>query len=326
MYFFNCDWGTTRFRLRLVRIADCAIVGEYQSDDGVAALASVGGDRGARFEAVLAAGTDALIAQRPADLQAAPVMISGMASSSIGWQALEYATLPLGLDGTGTLWRQLHVHAKSASLAGRRIYLLSGVRDRSDVLRGEETQFFGLFRLAAAERWGDPGIVVLPGTHSKHLEFSRPELHTFRTYMTGELYEVLSRHSILRHSVGEWAGDGGEHNAAAFREGVDCGAALPLSRALFQVRTRQVLDATSPASNRAFLSGLLIGSELAPLAAAESRAHAIVLAAPPALSKLYQSAFEVLGLADRLFVVPPSDVERLSALGQAVVLQGILSA
>src|SRR5439155_22401473 len=78
--------------------------------------------------------------------------------------------------------------------------ILPGVCQRltgaEDVMRGEETQLLGLGTL-----WpGFSGVVCLPGTHSKWVQLTGRRVERFATAMTGELFEVLRTHSVLRHS------------------------------------------------------------------------------------------------------------------------------
>ncbi|REK19305.1 MAG: 2-keto-3-deoxy-galactonokinase [Planctomycetota bacterium] len=318
--FLNCDWGTTRLRLRAVLAGDAEVAAEHRTLDGVATLAQqyTPHEREARYRTVLSEAVDALAEAAAETVADAPILISGMASSSLGWQELPYARLPLGLDGEGFVWREL---APLETSAGRhRVVLISGARNDTDVMRGEETELLGLASLPE----GSPAagaLVIKPGTHSKHLRVEAGRLSDFRTFMTGELFDVLSRHSILQHSVAQNAA--GNNDLEALRIGVRLGREMPLAAGLFRVRTRQVLDDTDPAANRAFLSGLLIGNELAYLA--REPAMVLVLCATEPAGAAYQTALEELGLAQRLVVIPPSDVELLSARGQAVLLRRVLS-
>ncbi len=324
LFFVNCDWGTTHFRLRAVRTEGVKIVAEFRSDDGAARLAEAtwGLSRADRFRTTLENGLRQLSAQLAESLDRAPVLISGMASSSIGWQALPYARLPFALDATGLVWQEL------APLSGdgldHRVILVSGACSADDVMRGEETQALGLFELAVASGFRDRSLVIMPGTHSKHLNVLAGQIQGFRTFMTGELFDVLGKHSILRHSIGREEAQGalktGE-SVAAFQAGIDEGAKLSLSSALFRTRTRQLLNNTSEQSNRAFLSGLLIGSELAYLRDAEFSSQRLLLCAAASLAEYYATALATLGLSKSLTIIEPHHLDRLSALGHAVLLR-----
>lgn len=295
MRFVACDWGTSNFRLRLV---DGKVLRELKSDEGSAKLAAAGGNRAAAFQAVLTAGLQKL--KVPSKV---PVVVSGMASSTIGWKELPYAKVPFAFDGRNAIYERIAPH----------VYLISGLRTDTEILRGEETEAIGLVAKLGRQMPFE-AIFVLPGTHSKHLDVNPGGIAGFRTYMTGELFEVLSRQSVLRHSTQPEA----PIDKAAFLEGVEESTKRPITGALFRVRTRQVLDRKAPPSNTSFLSGLLIGAELGTLRGSDV---AIILAAGKALRASYSAAAEALGLGPRLLAV---DSEGLSVLGQSVLLKRIL--
>jgi 2-dehydro-3-deoxygalactonokinase len=243
--FLSCDWGTSRFRLRLAEITSGSVLAETTSGAGVANIASATAPsmRPAVFGQEVLAGIDSLSAQAGKDLGSLPLVISGMASSTLGWQELPYAKLPFALSGKHALWRELPPleHRSGES----RVFLLSGVCSNDDVMRGEETELLGAWRFAPWVKEDARSIVILPGTHSKHLEIQNQVLVDFRTYMTGELFDILGKHSVLRHSLPS------EHALSttssqtllstelrkAFASGVEVGTQRPLSNALFLVRT-----------------------------------------------------------------------------------------
>ena len=292
--FVSCDWGTSHLRLRLAGQGK-----EFRTDEGAATLAASGGDRAEKFRTALARGLEKL--QAPADL---PILISGMASSSIGWKELPYARLPFALDGSGAVWEPLD----------DRTFLISGLRSDTDILRGEETQVLGLARTLGPD-FPSPGVILLPGTHSKHVDTDAGSITTFRTFMTGELFALLSQQSVLRHSTDPAA----PFDRAAFVEGVEYAQGQPLPAALFRVRTRQVLDRRETPSNTSFLSGLLIGTELAGLGGSD---RIVTVASNEPLRSAYAIAAGALGFGARLRSV---DAETLACEGQAVLLERILS-
>jgi 2-dehydro-3-deoxygalactonokinase len=296
--FLSCDWGTSAFRLR--RVEDGRVREQVRTDQGTAKLAAQGGDRPAAFREVLHSAFD-----RVGGRGSLPVVISGMASSSIGWRELPYARLPFALDGRDAVWAEIEPG----------VFLVSGLRSETDVLRGEETEAVGL---AALGRVPAPrAALVLPGTHSKHLLAADGRVAGLNTFMTGEVFEVMGRHSVLRHSVDPEA----PLEREAFLAGAREGAGQPLSAALFRVRTSHVLQGTPPGANASFLSGLLVGAEAEALRALEG--VPVVLAASGRLAEAYAWAFEAAGLAGRLSRVPAEDVERLSVLGQGAILRRI---
>src|SRR5262245_56954371 len=202
--FFSCDWGTSSFRLRRVNAATGNVIDERREVSGAKALFSscAPGDTKAREDAFanfLHEQLRRMAANDVASLDGASVIISGMASSSVGWRELPYAHVPVGLDGSS-----LAQDSFALDVGGKRrmrIHLISGVCAESDMMRGEETEILGLFSGGRQARIAEDGIVVLPGTHSKHVRLRHRQITGFRTYMTGELFDVLSAHSLLRASV-----------------------------------------------------------------------------------------------------------------------------
>jgi 2-dehydro-3-deoxygalactonokinase len=191
-------------------------------------------------------------------------------------------------------------------------YLVSGVRSDDDIMRGEETEVLGAARLLGLET---DAVLVLPGTHAKHVRVSGGQMVGFRTFMTGELFDVLTHHSILRHTTEQGRGEPGD----AFLEGMAAVASEPLTAAIFRARTRSSLGGLDAESNGAFLSGVLIGAELA----AMPRDLPVVLCGGRRLGPLYAAALRELGARD-VTVVAPEDVEGLSVLGHTVLLERIL--
>jgi 2-dehydro-3-deoxygalactonokinase len=242
------DWGTSNFRAQLVD-GKGKITDERTSDAGIGKLS---GGHEAAFER-LAAGWPA----------AAPAIIAGMAGSRQGWREAPYETLPLAPEALAA-----HLMRFTAG-NGRSIAIVPGVMLQSpardgDVIRGEETQIVGLLRSDP----GFSGVVILPGTHSKWVKVAGGRIEDFQTYLTGEMFELLSRQSFLRHSVSEEGGDLSTPEDFALgvrRTAID---ALPFLGAIFSVRARQLLLDAPKADNLAYLSGLIIGGEIAAAKAA----------------------------------------------------------
>jgi 2-dehydro-3-deoxygalactonokinase len=195
---------------------------------------------------------------------------------------LPYAKAPIRADGGGLVTRLLGASARLP----HDLLLISGVRSGQEAMRGEETQAIGVLGGLPA---GQRSRLILVGTHSKHVLADGSRAREIRTFMTGEFFEVLSRHSILSRSVKQ-----GKRAAAArdFAEGVRAGARDGILSASFQVRMRNLLGGRTAASGAAFLSGVLIGAELAALPKRPRRVHVV---GDPALTSLYASALRVLG-------------------------------
>src|ERR1700759_3429515 len=152
-----------------------------------------------------------------------PVLICGMAGARQGWREAPYVKTPTRLDA-------LHEGAIQVDTSGD-VRILPGIAqpraDRPDVMRGEETQLLGVTEPDFT------GLVCIPGTHSKWIRIERGHVVEFSTYMTGELFSVISQHSILALAV---APDGpAPADSGPFREGVAAALAAPsgLTASLF---------------------------------------------------------------------------------------------
>jgi len=322
--FLSCDWGTSSFRLRWIDPGG-HVAREHLDNIGARTLherwmARGGGTpdltlRAGLFSAHLRSVLDAWHSFDATLTQPIPLVISGMATSSIGWKELPYARAPLSLDGQGLAFEKLEWDKPPWVGA---TFLISGVATRLEMMRGEETEAIGL--LSSEPSLPQRALLVLPGTHSKHVSIENGQITDFSTHMTGELFEILAKHSILKASIDPGAMDDlSAENLAAFAEGARWARGKGLSRAIFRTRTRAVLEQRPPAENGWFLSGVLIGAELAELAAAHPDRHIYVAGAGP-FGALYAKALRALEIKPAT-LLPAARVERAAALGHAIFLQ-----
>ena len=183
-------------------------------------------------------------------------LISGMAGSRQGWQEAPYCPCPAGFAELGQhlLWLQ-----------PRRIALVPGLSclrtdtlNTPDVMRGEEVQIFGALQMTGRES----ATLVLPGTHSKWVQVQSGRVTQFQTFMTGEVFALMSQHSIL----GKTMDLQGAFDEAVFLQGVNTIQQTQQSGSvlhqLFAVRTLGLFERLSAAQLPSYLSGLLIGEEL----------------------------------------------------------------
>jgi 2-dehydro-3-deoxygalactonokinase len=322
--FLSLDWGTSAFRLRLVDRSSGQVLAEETSDQGIAGTFrdwqqspdQAPAARIAFYTRVIAPHIAALEKRRSRSLAGLPVVISGMASSTIGLLELPYLSLPFATDGTG-----LTTHQLPASPAfPHDIYLISGVRSEQDVMRGEETQLIG----GMPRGWDDTreGIFIFPGTHSKHMEVRANQVVAFTTYMTGEFFELLAKKSILSATVTAPAAAPDPATDASFKKGVRDAVGANLLHAAFLVRTNHLFGLQSREENFQYLSGLLIGTELQQLLGYPG---ALYLFGGARLQPFYEAALAELGLAGQLHSLPASWVDESVVRGQARILQQLAS-
>ncbi|HTN63811.1 MAG TPA: 2-dehydro-3-deoxygalactonokinase [Devosia sp.] len=222
------------------------------------------------------------------------VLICGMAGARQGWLEAPYLQAPTDLRGL--LDGAVHPEMPDARFAPA---ILPGVCQKipgsDNVMRGEETQLLGL----AALNPGFSGVVCMPGTHSKWAQLSGTSIERFATAMTGELFEVLRTHSVLRHSLnGDLDGAG---RAEGFAVGVETGLDHPerLLGQLFEVRASSLLSGRQPDWCAGYLSGLLIGSEIGANRSWIGDVE-VPLIGSDALCSLYGQALARIGVGSRV--------------------------
>lgn len=268
------DWGTTNFRAFLLN--DQQVIASISKACELLAITK------SEFAPTLHQHLEPWLNEHGA----LPVVMAGMVGSQQGWQEAPYVSTP----ATAQTLR------KNALLMttpwGSQAWIIPGVSSASafglpDVMRGEEVQLMGLNTLHPA----DEVYAILPGTHSKHAQLSGGEITHFSTLMTGELFSLLSQHSLLGRALPEQQDD-----STAFVKGVlTAQANVPFSHLIFSARTRRLNNELEPSSIHSYLSGLLIGYELSSMSAEKEN----WLVGSPALCKRYLHAAKALQISLR---------------------------
>jgi 2-dehydro-3-deoxygalactonokinase len=324
--FISCDWGTSSFRLKWVKGGK--VLREVRESVGSRELyersISLGdASQGARakvYSEFLTENFKLWAEPGQALWSPIPLVISGMASSSVGWKELPYAGVPFPLDGSRL---NFEVLSWDKPFWLGETYLISGVASAIDMMRGEEVEAIGLMANPKLDEWRNNCVVVLPGTHSKHLLIHNNNIGEFHTYMTGELFHVLANHSLLRATVdSSRSGEPPDEQALAeFLQGVDWVATHGLPASLFRARTRGVLDHFTPGSNALFLSGVLIGAEFEKIAEKNSR---VVIGGSGRLAEYYSAAFGHMANSNVEWMeMDPEELEHSVIAGQAMFLSGL---
>lgn len=292
------DWGTSSFRVWLVDRAG-QVRAERRSDEGMLAAAKTG------FPAVLQSHLAAV--EAPDHL---PVLVCGMAGAKTGWVEAGYVDTPAPLSAI--LNQAVRVPGQA-----RDIRILPGIAQRDaaapDVMRGEETQLLGALGLDAVGE----ALVCMPGTHSKWVRVRGGIVERFSTFMTGELFSVVARETILSLAV---AGADEAEDVASFKTAVKAAYAAPAFAAnlLFTARSRQLLFGGTPAAARETLSGTLIGAELAAGLSGAVPQAGVTLIASGRLAMLYRQAFDALSVA-----VQPVDADEAVRRGLSMAAAAI---
>ncbi|MEM6897032.1 MAG: 2-dehydro-3-deoxygalactonokinase [Pseudomonadota bacterium] len=265
------DWGTSHLRAWGMG-ASGSDLWSGCSDKGMGLLEPD------QFEGALLELLVPVLVERPLD-----IIACGMVGSRQGWVEAPYTTAPCPALPTGFA----QARTESALL---KVHVIPGVKqDRApDVMRGEETQIAGF--LSFNPGWD--GVICLPGTHTKWAEVSAGEIVSFRTFMTGELFALLSERSVLRHSVAE---DGWDEDAFSSAMADTIARPESLAAQLFSLRAEHLLRGANAARARARLSGMLIGAELA-AARPYWLGQQVAIIGDASLSQVYGSALAAQGV------------------------------
>ncbi len=287
------DWGTTNFRLFLYG-SDGKVISKHNANIGLKNLGVLSFEQALR--SVMKGDFD-----RP-DLR---ILLSGMVGSRTGWMEAPYLACPAGLS-------DIAAALVTAPSEGLKVKIVPGLNAEADhpgllnVMRGEETQIFGLSR-----SHGD-GTYVLPGTHCKWAEVRDGIVTGFSSYMTGEMFQVLKSNSILGDLMANDIDD-----EAAFKLGVDRAMAdKSFLSLIFSVRTEGLFNHIAPESLSSYLSGLLIGSEVRP----EIIRHGIRpvgIVGDGTLARLYKRALAHVGFTE----ITTHDGDEASADGLWAIAQ-----
>ncbi|HYW55570.1 MAG TPA: 2-dehydro-3-deoxygalactonokinase [Polaromonas sp.] len=279
------DWGTSNLRASLLD-AEGSALETRSAPGGIMAV-----NDGAFSQALLALCAD-WMQQYPC-----PLIASGMIGSRQGWKEAPYLDCPAGAGEAARLLVSVDIEGAAVQTSGlvRQLHIVPGLRcldesEQFDVMRGEETQIWGA-GLASGS------VAVLPGTHSKWAwTGAKGAITGFRTYMTGELYALLTKHGILGRLMVF-----GESRPDAFVAGVKVGvnAHAQASHAIFSARTAGLMGRIAPEGLPDYLSGVLIGLELGGARALckDAELREVVLIGDDGLCERYERAFELIGIA-----------------------------
>jgi 2-dehydro-3-deoxygalactonokinase len=273
--FIAGDWGTSRLRLYLCG-RDGAVL-DRREGEGASAPDCAG-----RFAAAVA-DWDRTHGKLPA-------VLAGMVGSTIGWRDVPYLECPARPQTIAGAALKFKADGRSIAIApGLKCINHAGA---PDVMRGEEVQLLGALRLNPELAEGRH-LLCMPGTHVKWVRLEDGAVSRFQTALSGELFELLSRHSVL-------ARDGGsvDPESPAFALGLRTARDNPRSgllHLLFSTRSRVVTGTMAKADAASYLSGLIVGADVGAALALFAPGR-VPLVCSPLLAALYARALAAYGL------------------------------
>ena len=314
--FISVDWGTSNLRIRFVSEQDFQIKGEYFYNHGLKKVNKIWEKSKDIFPNKKKFLLDKLLEYIDETLfehaNIKNIIISGMASSSIGIQELDYSTIPFDLFNPKIILKKIEWKEKIISL-------ISGIKKSDDIMRGEETQVIGITDEFINQ---DNVLIIIPGTHSKHIYCNKGIITDFKTFMTGEIFNCLCENTILSQSI-EYDNFKEEYEIS-FLNGLDqIKKGFSLINAAFKLRTNDLFKKKSKRDNYHFLSGLLLGEELLKLDLRKT--NKIVVYANPKLAKIYTTALKHLETKKEIICVPEKKLAKSQALGQFKIYKQSIS-
>jgi 2-dehydro-3-deoxygalactonokinase len=278
--FIGVDWGTSNARFFLVAHDDRVIA--TRGGPGIGQI-----DGAAAIEANCFEMIGEWLDQQPS----LPVIMAGAVGSNIGWQMAGYVKTPATLADVAADMHGFAAREVAFSIAPG--LLTTRIDGLPDTMRGEEIQIFGTVTNAEA-------LVCLPGTHSKWALVSNGGVTSFHTAPTGELLDIIGRHSIVLNPKRPVVATPDE----AFVEGVETvrSSSVGFESLLFTVRSRQIAQSLTPEGADSYLAGLAIGCEIkSALALYGPPSAPIMLIGTPILTALYAVALSCFGVkADQI--------------------------
>lgn len=270
------DWGTTAFRAYLI-CNKGAVIDHIDTHEGI--LSVTNGD----FETVFNKRLSGWLKDYPN----IPILLSGMITSRNGWFETDYLNVPASIEDIAekvTLLEEKN---------GRKLHFITGLmvnehNEAPDIMRGEETELIG--QLCSSQ---NDGLYLLPGTHSKWAQVNGQSITSFKTFMTGELFSMLKKHSILAKLI-----DQEKPSDDAFAKGVKWRLKKPITllHNLFSVRTFPLFEQIDAEHIAEYLSGLLIADEILGAFDQLDKQSTVTVIGRDELATRYFKALQVIGI------------------------------
>lgn len=241
------DWGTSHLKAHLCQVND---------DLSLTAIGFKQGSGVSKVEDSFEQELSRCIFDWVGQYGKLPILMAGQIGSSIGWHQAPYLPCPASAN-------LLANDSLKFNFEHHQVYIVPGLScqhhdGNQDVMRSEEIQILGWLESDSRHKVGEH-LLCLPGTHTKWVLVQNGNITLFKSAMTGELFDILSNHSILIQ------GKSSQFNQRVF----DKGARYTLqsntgnfTHGLFTVRSKQLFSEITAQEAPAYLSGLLIGSDI----------------------------------------------------------------
>jgi 2-dehydro-3-deoxygalactonokinase len=306
-FFIAVDWGTSHLRAYLC---------QWNEDNSLQLLDQRGGPGVVKIDTDFKTALLNCICPWQQKYGPLPIFMAGQINSSIGWQVTPYLDCPIKPQ-------EIANSCLNFDCEGHRLILLPGVRcalqnNLQDVMRGEELQILGFLQLQPSYKTGTI-LLCLPGTHTKWVLLKDGQINCFKTAMTGELFDLLCHQSVLIQQDSAM----GDFDWTAFEQGCEFTLSSDSGNfvhGLFSVRTRQLSGEMTALQAKAYLSGVLIGSDVRAAKHAKewqlTQGSEVVVIGTPRLNRCFATALSSIGVQCHEFDVQSATLSGFSELYQ----------
>lgn len=264
------DCGTTNLRVTLVDGAG-AVLAQEKRPGGVRHTA-IDGHNG-RLKAMLGECIAQVLETaglKPQDVSRC--VAYGMITSNVGLLEIPHRIAPVSAeDLRGGMQAEVF-----PDIAPFEISFIPGVRNFAgavtaenfsgmDMMRGEETEAIGLFRLLKPQR---ESVFILPGSHNKFVRMdAQGRILGCMTSISGELLDAITHNTILADAVGRAFATAQDYDAELACKGAAECVSSGLGRAAFAGRILNQLGAMPSVRLRSYLLGATLAQDVMALRA-----------------------------------------------------------
>ena len=192
------------------------------------------------------------------------ILASGMITSEFGLYEVPHTVAPAGIELLHSNMEEVLI----SEVSNIPFVFISGVKtvgelQKTDMMRGEETEIIGL-----SQKYGTKAIFVLPGSHSKIVEFdSEDRISQFTTAMSGEMISALANNTILKDAVDLSVA---EFNSEYLLLGYETTEKLGIAQALFKTRILKNLFKKEATQVYSFFLGTILFSDIQTIKACQN--------------------------------------------------------
>lgn len=305
MNFLFIDGGTTNTRVRLVS-------GSEIRDSVSEAIGSSKKDNSELKAACKKMISDIISRNGMKENDISYIVASGMVTSEFGLYCLPHISLPADAEKLSKNCHRTHLY----DICSIPFVFTPGLRHPEkggNMMRGEEEESIGL---CLKYNINEPTAIILPGTHNKVILYENGFITEINNMMSGEMFELLSKQSILRYAFPEDMPKGFDEEALLL--GAEECREFGLTDAALRIRCISNGGGKDALWLKSFLSGAVLYCDIQSIKK-KSRGRALLLGGTKALKKQMAALIRHYLPDQKLIEVDDSVGENATTYGQMYV-------